>query len=153
MENNKSNMERAQQLYSEGKTLYDADREKGLVLLVEAADLGHGGAAHIVQSTYIMQEPYKSDPKYIEKGKKYLKFALSVDDPGAMACYGIYLYNGAFGFARDEKKAITLIKTAAGRGDNIARNMLAVCYRDGRNVPQDFSMMFHYLRLAAAEVD
>lgn len=128
-------LDKAQKLYAEGKTL------EAVKIIESAADNGEPEAIWNLGWLYLDGIGREKNPKkalfYFEKAAE-LGVTIAMIDLAALYAKGI-------GVSIDHNRAISLIQQAAELGDDDAHFRLAIMYKEGQGLPKDIKKsMFHF---------
>jgi TPR repeat protein len=138
---------RADRLFAEAKRIQPEDPVRALELLVQAADLGHAGAAEWAGGAYERGRGTAPDDV---KAAAYYRQAAEAGRPVAQNNYGAFLAHGR-GVARDDAQAVMWYQRAAAQGDAWAQANLCARYEEGDGVQKDLDEALRLCRLSEAQ--
>lgn len=131
--------------YFHGRNGKYMNREKGVSLVLEAAELGN---THALCNAGILY----TEGVYVEKNDSlalsYFFKAANLGDPAAMDECGIRFAQGK-GFRQDYEMAFKYFLEAANAGHSNGAFNLAVCYQNGEGTEQNFTEALKWYRFAA----
>ena len=116
---------------------------KAVYWLTKAADKGDSQAQCDLATLYDLGQSVEKNEK---EAIRYYQKAAAQENVTAMTYLAGHYLEGDYGLAKNEARAIDLLKKVRKKGDTevlgYATHLLANCYQDGIGVPQDLSKAF-----------
>ena len=138
----------AVELFEEALRLEAKDPARALELYVEAAGLGHAGAAERAGLAFEQGRGTAPDDA---AALRFYRQAAEAGRPLAQNNYAAFLAGGRGGAAFDEAQAVEWYRKAAAQGESYAQTNLCIRYADGLGVAKDLEEALRLCRLAAAQ--